>query len=183
VFGTSKFTVAIVSLVASSVAANVLLLRQNSQLRLTVYQLHLLLEQSGQVPIGLSLPPLIGIDSSNRELSLDVQQARGMALFVFDPGCGPCNVNWANWESLLSDVLKEGRKPVFIDLISDTVDAKFIKEHRLEKYLVLKHLADSTKLAYRFQATPETVLLNRMARRIGRGRIFFRQPISPNSEL
>lgn len=50
--------------------------------------------------------------------------------------------------------------PVFID-VSDTVDAKFIKEHRLEKYRVLTHLSDSTKLAYRFQATPETVLLDR----------------------
>lgn len=95
VFGRGAFATAVVLLIMSSAAANLLLLRQNSELRLSTYQLRLLLEQSGQVPIGLGLPPLIGFDSSNHEASLDVRQSGGTALFVFDPGCGPCNVNWA----------------------------------------------------------------------------------------
>ena len=149
-----KGLLAVFSLIlVSSMAANVALMNANRELSAE-------LSRKTTVPIGVVLPPLEGEDLSGNAVKVAAANpGHPTVLFVFSPTCQFCASNWPNWKSILSSEAQSGWRPVFVNTgIPSAPD--FQKSHGIDHYITLEKITPGTQLAYRFSATPETIILN-----------------------
>jgi hypothetical protein len=138
---------------ASSIAANVELMRANKELSAE-------LNRKTTVPLGVVLPPLEGEDLSGKQIRVAADNpGHPTVLFVFSPICHFCASNWPKWTSMLSSEVQGGWRPVFVNVgIPSTRD--FQKSHGIDHYITLDKITAETQLAYRLSVTPETIVLN-----------------------
>ncbi len=113
---------------------------------------------SGAGEIGRSLDG-IAVRSVESERVIELGAVRHALLLVFDPDCGPCNANMANWIDLLAATRQTGVGVVALRLnrTSDNSDRPYWSafEGRVPVFL-----SDSTSMvAAGLRATPTTILI------------------------
>jgi len=142
------------------IAACVMLLITNIALE---RRIHLLKTQNGEL---ISLEgPLIdsfvrrieGHDLSNRATALDLStQSQQTLLMVLSPMCRYCADNWPYWHELLRSA--PGANVVFADTSGD-VDLGYFQKVGVSPPLQVVKVGLQTKLAYKLNTTPTTILL------------------------
>jgi hypothetical protein len=107
------------------------------------------------------MPPLEGLDISQRSVSLDVADPHETTVvFIFSPECGACKRNWKNWDSLLASHADGLWKPVFVN-IGQPTSQEFRIYHNLQNLSLIDQASKNSVLSYRMYFTPETLVVNR----------------------
>lgn len=112
---------------------------------------------------GMQMPSLVGYDVAGSKVvvSYGTDKKRTLIL-VTSPTCHACNDNWANWDRLLRSIDNNTERVIIVDIdkSSPPLSSDYIRTHGLNKLPVLVEVADESLLAYHFQYTPQTLLLN-----------------------
>ncbi len=136
---------------------NIALLRQNRALKAQL---------SGapagfEVEAGASVPDLKGYDINGKPLTIDYgQDQRKVLVLVFSPTCRFCVENWPKWWGLMRSLDRGAVRPVGVDVTSSSSSA-FLAEHHLSDIPVLLQVDPKSRIDYRFQITPQTILVDR----------------------
>ncbi len=77
-------------------------------------------QRAAELPAGVALPALRGVDMAGRPLALPDTEGRAL-LLVFSTPCGYCEANWPNWRRLIREKPRDvpceaGRAPVEVVL-------------------------------------------------------------------
>lgn len=138
-------------------ALNIALVRQNRQLKAQL---------SGPAPgmeatSGAPVPDLRGFDVSGQPLTVAYgQDSRPVLVFVFSPTCAFCEQNWPKWYGIIAAMDREAVRPVAVDVTS-TATQDFLVQHQLAGMPVLLKVDPAIVVGYRFQLTPQTILIDR----------------------
>ncbi len=134
--------------------SNFLIIKQNRSLK------GQLLKKGPQyLSAGDSVPTLRGLDLDNRITSVSHGGGQKPALlFVFSPSCGWCKINLPNWQAMLDQAA--GRYRVVAISISREKTAEFVQQHGLSRASVIVEPEPRDLLAYKFQLTPQTILVD-----------------------
>lgn len=136
-------------------SANIALLRQNSRLKAG-----LALPPPGlEASAGAQMPDLRGFDLEGKPVEvLYGKDSRKVLVLVFSPTCPFCDQNWAGWQRMISSLDRSAVRPVAVDVTS-TANSDFIALHQLAGLPVLLKTDPRATLDYRFQLTPQTILV------------------------
>jgi len=152
-----KWNLAISGCCLLLLAANIALLRQNSQLKSRLSLPPPVLE----VAPGTQMPDLRGYDPAGKPLEvLYGKDARKVLVLVFSPTCGFCDQNWPKWQQIISALDRSAVRPVAVDVTS-TTNAIFVSQHQLAQVPVFAQVDPRATLDYRFHLTPQTILVDR----------------------
>ena len=113
--------------------------------------------QAGPLKPGEHVPEFSAISPSGS--TVDVRFAtQPTILYVFSPTCGWCARNLANAKALARQA--GGRFQFFAVALDDTDLQHYLAENAID-WPVLTRLPDQVRTAYRFGATPETVVIDK----------------------
>ncbi len=136
-------------------AANIALIHQNSQLKARLALPPPALEAAA----GAQMPDLRGFDSDGKPVEvLYGKDSRKVLVLVFSPTCAFCEQNWPKWEQVLASLDRSAVRPVGVDVTS-SANASFLSQH-LSGLQVFVKVDPQATLNYRFQLTPQTILLD-----------------------
>lgn len=151
-----KWNIAIGACCIVLLVFNVALVRQNRQLKAQLS----LPPPAMEVPAGTKLPDLKGFDLGGKPVELAYgSDARKALILVFSPTCGFCAQNWPKWYELMSTLDRGAVRPVAVD-VSSSSTASFLAEHHFSDIPVMLQVDPTDRLSYRFQITPQTILIN-----------------------
>jgi hypothetical protein len=139
---------------------NILLIRQTRQLQTRVQGLRteLLLQPGG------TAPPITGKDLLGDPLVIGYGQDRKKTvMLVFSPQCHACDLNWPKWSRALLFADRVGARVVGVNL-SDNLPEDYLNQHGLRDRLVVAQADPTSILAYKFQFTPQTIVIDADAR-------------------
>jgi hypothetical protein len=152
--GTGRLVAVLAGLLLILGVTNFLIAKQNRSLR------HQLLKNGPQyLSAGDVVPTLRGLDLGGGITS--VAYGRGekpTLLLVLSPSCGWCKINLPNWQAILAQV--SDRYRVVAISISRPKTAEYVREHGLSKAAVIVEPEPRDLLAYKFQLTPQTILVD-----------------------
>lgn len=155
-----KWTYALICCSAVLLGLNLLLVRQNRQLKAQLA----LPPAAYELPTGSQVPDLNGFDFQGAPFRLAFgQDPRKALIFVYSPTCGFCAKNWPQWWKLMPGLDPASVRPVAVDVTS-TSTAGFLIEHRLNGMPVLMQVEPNARMKYRFQLTPQTILVDSAGR-------------------
>lgn len=142
-------------LILAFLTSNYLLARQNRFLKAK-------LVRTGQQYLGAGdhVPTLrgLGLENEIKTITHGRGEEKDTLLLVFSPSCGWCKINLPNWQAIL-DQASERYRIVAIS-ISREKTAEFVNEYGLSKTAVIVEPEPRDLLAYRFQLTPQTILVD-----------------------
>ena len=151
-----KWNIAISACCVVLLVANIALIHQNNQLKAQLSQPSPALE----VAAGTQLPDLRGFDPDGKPVEVDYgKDPRKVLVLVFSPTCPFCEQNWPKWEQVISSLDRSAVRPVGVDVTS-TATAPFLSQHQLTGLPVLEKVDPRVTMNYRFQLTPQTILLD-----------------------
>lgn len=151
-----KWTVAISACCVVLLAANIALIHQNNQLKAQLSVPPPALEAKA----GAQMPDLKGFDPDGKPVEVDYgKDPRKVLVLVFSPTCPFCEQNWPKWEQVISSLDRSVVRPVGVDVTS-TSKAPFLSQHQLTGLPVLEKVEPRVTMDYRFQLTPQTILLD-----------------------
>jgi peroxiredoxin len=151
-----KWTVAISACCVVLLAVNIALIHQNSQLKAQLSQPPPALE----LTTGTQMPDLKGFDPEGKPVEVDYgKDPRKVLVLVFSPTCPFCEQNWPKWDQVISSLDRSVVRPVGVDVTS-TSQAPFLSQHQLTGLPVFEKVEHHVMLNYRFQLTPQTILLD-----------------------
>ena len=139
---------------------NVLLIRQSRSLQARVQALReeLLLQP------GATVPQIAGKDLRGDPLVIGYGQDRKKTvMLVFSPECHACNLNWPRWSRAILSANRVGARVVGVNL-SDNLPEDYLNQHGLRDRLVVAQADPTGILAYKFQFTPQTIIIDADAR-------------------
>ena len=137
-------------------AANIALIHQNSELKSRLS----LPPPSLQAATGSQMQDLHGFDLTGKPIEVDYgKDPRKVLVLVFSPTCPFCAENWPKWQQVISSLDRSAIRPVAVDVTSSASTA-FIAQHKLEEMPVFLKVDPSATVNYRFQLTPQTILVN-----------------------
>jgi peroxiredoxin len=151
-----KWSVAISVCCVVLLALNIALIHQNSQLKAQLSQPPPALE----LTTGTQMPDLKGFDPEGKSVEVDYgKDPRKVLVLVFSPTCPFCEQNWPKWDQVISSLDRSVVRPVGVDVTS-TSQAPFLSQHHLTRLPVFEKVEPHVMLNYRFQLTPQTILLD-----------------------
>src|SRR4051794_8554037 len=151
-----KWTVAISACCVVLLAVNIALIHQNSQLKAQLSQPPPALE----LTTGTQMPDLKGFDPEGKPIGVEYgKDPRKVLVLVFSPTCPFCEQNWPKWEQVISSLDRSVVRPVGVDVTS-TAKEPFLSQHQLTGLPVVEKVDPRVMLNYRFQLTPQTILLD-----------------------
>jgi peroxiredoxin len=151
-----KWSVAISACCIVLLAANIALIHQNSQLKAQLS----LPPPALEVAAGAQMPNLQGFDPDGKPVEVDYgKDPRKVLVLVFSPTCPFCEQNWPKWEHVISSLDRSVVRPVGVDVTS-TAKEPFLSQHQLTGLPVIEKVDPKVMLNYRFQLTPQTILLD-----------------------
>ncbi|HEY2499369.1 MAG TPA: redoxin domain-containing protein [Candidatus Angelobacter sp.] len=151
-----KWSVTISACCVVLLAANIALVHQNRQLKAQLSQPPPTLELAA----GTQMPDLQGFDPDGKAVEvLYGKDQRKVLVLVFSPTCPFCDQNWPKWEQVISSLNRSVVRPVGVDVTS-TSTAPFLQQHQLVGLPVFEKVEPRVMLNYRFQLTPQTILLD-----------------------
>lgn len=109
-------------------------------------------------PIGVQLPPLHGkdINGHGTAVSYDKTAGRETLLFVFSPLCGYCKKTWPAWTELAAGCWD--KRIVYVNT-AGAVTADYLRDFSVGSALLVAQLDAQSRLDYRLNETPITVLV------------------------
>lgn len=138
-------------------AANIALVRQNRQLKAQLS----VPPPSLEAVTGMQMPDLRGSDPAGKPIEVQYgKDPRKVLVLVFSPTCPYCDQNWPKWQQVISSLDGSSVRPVAVDVTSTTT-ADFVVKHKLAVMPVLLKVDPSDTVNYRFQLTPQTILVDR----------------------
>lgn len=145
------------ALALALIGANVMLLRQNRELK---QALQIRSEPTYLSP-GRSVVRLRGLDLSGSRLSFDFDGgSKKTVMLVFQPECGWCQKNMDNWAALLDRSDRERFDFLAISTSKEGV-ADYVHRHRRLAALPLIAEPDiNDRLEYRLFDTPQTIVVD-----------------------
>jgi len=141
-------------------AANIALVHQNRELksRLSVAP------PSLEAATGSQMPELHGFDLQGKPIGVDYgRDPRKVLLLVFSPTCPYCDENWPKWQQVISSLDRSAVRPVAVDVTS-SASTTFIEQHQLQTMPVFLKVEPRAMVNYRFQLTPQTILVDSTGR-------------------
>jgi hypothetical protein len=151
-----KWTYTLIACCVLLLGINIALIRQNRALKAQLSGPPAGLE----VEPGAAVPDLKGFDMNGKPLSIDYQQDhRKVLVLVFSPTCRFCVENWPKWWGLVATLDRGAVRPVGVDITSSASTA-FLAEHRMSDMPVILQVDPKSRVDYRFQITPQTILVN-----------------------
>jgi peroxiredoxin len=151
-----KWIIAISFCCVALLAANIALIRQNSQLK---SQLSLPPPALEAAP-GAQMPDLRGFDPTGKPVEvLYGKDTRKVLVLVFSPTCAFCDQNWPRWQQIISSLDHSAVRPVAVDVTS-TASTEFVSQHHLTELPVLLRVDPRAIVNYRLQLTPQTILVD-----------------------
>jgi hypothetical protein len=155
-----KWSVALSACCVVLLAANIALLRQNRQLKAQIS----LPPPSLEAAVGAQVIDLKGFDPAGKPVEvLYGQDPRKVLVLVFSPTCPFCDQNWPKWGQVISSLDRSVVRPVGVDVTS-TATPPFISQHQLSGLPVFVKLDPRAMVNYRFQLTPQTILVDRFGK-------------------
>ena len=107
------------------------------------------------------MPDLKGFDPDGKPVEVGYgKDPRKVLVLVFSPTCPFCDQNWPKWEQVISSLDRSVVRPVGVDVTS-TAKAPFLSQHQLTGLPVFEKVDPRVMLNYRFQLTPQTILVDR----------------------
>lgn len=151
------------------VAANLLLLRENRELRSVLLRARRSLEP----PLGVRLPALKGISVEGKPITLEYGGGEsGTAIFVLSPRCPLSESSWPDWRILRQDLGSAGFRVAFVDL-SGSISQDYVNLHGILDATVIRTLDPRARLDYNLRSTPQLILVgpDGRASRVWTGRL------------
>jgi len=137
-------------------AANIALIRQNSQLKARMAQPAPQMEAAH----GAQMPDLKGFDLAGGRLEVAYgKDPRKVLVLVYSPTCPFCEQNWPKWETMIASLDRSAVRPVAVDVTS-TSNPAFVQQHQLASLPVFQKVDPQATVNYRFQLTPQTILVD-----------------------
>jgi thiol-disulfide isomerase/thioredoxin len=137
------------------ITANILLLKQNNEVKGRVQSLL----QSRELAPGSYLVPLQGKDITGSSLQVEFKEGKGTLLLIFSPFCGVCEENQPAWERLKNAYIHENMRFVAASLSGAGVN-EYLKKHDFTNITVFREIDAVSAVSYRIRTTPQTVLIN-----------------------
>lgn len=106
--------------------------------------------------VGVKAPPIAARTVVGNPTRVAFDSGLPTVLYYFSATCGWCERNWTNLEALAAGA--QGRYRV-VALTSDKGLKAFVEKHDLEVE-VMEQVPEETLQAYRFTATPHTVVID-----------------------
>lgn len=155
-----KWTFAISGCCLLLLAINIALILQNSRLKAQLS----LPPPTLEAATGAQMPDLRGFDLAGKPVQvLYGKDQRKVLLLVYSPTCPFCDENWPRWQQLISSLNRSTVRPVAVDVTS-TTSANFVSQHQLAELPVFQKVDPRDVVNYRFQLTPQTILLDHEGR-------------------
>lgn len=156
-----SFAISFILCACALALANILLTKQNKELKETVKSL----SKASEIQHGVSLPPLKGIDENGNQASVEYGKGdKHTLLLIFSPTCGVCKDNMGNWHSII-DGNKDKLRIIGVTFNSaNPAEAKeFINQYRMSAIDIIDAEAQSV-LNYKLKYVPQTILIDRSGR-------------------
>jgi peroxiredoxin len=155
-----KWTYALLACCLLLLGINLALLYQNRALKA-----QLSAPPSGlEAEPGAPVPDLKGYDISGNPLTISyAQDSRKVLVFVFSPTCSFCVENWPKWWDVMPALNRQAVRPVAVDVTASSTQA-FLAEHRLTDMPVMLQVDPVSRVRYRLQITPQTILVDTAGR-------------------
>ena len=151
-----KWTVALSACCVVLLAANIALIRQNSQLKAQLS----LPSPAMEAAAGAQVPALRGVDVEGKPVEvLYGKDSRKVLVMVFSPTCPFCDQNWPKWQQVISSLDLSAIRPVLVDVTSTTT-AGFVSQHQLSNLPVILKADPRATVDYRMRLTPQTILVD-----------------------
>lgn len=142
-------------LVVVLVATNVLLIRQNSQLKAEAGKG----DRSLEVKPGKQLPAFDGRDVDGNQLTIAYgQDPRKTLLFVLSPRCGLCRDIMPDWEKMVKSIDQKSFRVVAVSLTPEGTK-EFLAKYNLGSIPVIADADPKDRVDYEMTLTPQTVLI------------------------
>lgn len=144
------------------IASNVVLQLQNRALKQARQTVAEPVAESVYLAPGQAVPRLRGLDLQGQSLSFELGEgARSTVLLVFQPDCGWCQKNMANWTALLNEA-DENQFRFLAVATRPTGVADYVDEHpQLSALPLIAEPEPNDRLQYRLFDTPQTIVINR----------------------
>lgn len=113
--------------------------------------------------LDMTVPTLTGYDVDGRPVRLEFGQGQPRTLILaMSPTCLACEENWANWQRLLKTNPEKVGRVVIADVSTNEppLTKEYIATHHLEGRTVLAQVNADSIQQYRFQYTPQTILVS-----------------------
>jgi hypothetical protein len=150
-----KWTFAISVCCLLLLAANIALIRQNSQLKA-----RLAAPPQLEAAQGAQMPDLRGFDLAGKPLEiLYGKDPRKVLVLVYSPTCAFCKQNWPKWQAMITSLDPSAVRTVAVDVTSSSSEI-FIQQHQLAGLPVFQKVDPQATVDYRFQLTPQTILVD-----------------------
>lgn len=151
-----KWNIAISACCLVLLAANIALIRQNSQLKARLA----LPAPQLQATQGAQMPDLRGFDLAGKPVEvLYGKDPRKVLVLVYSPTCPFCDKNWPNWQAMIASLDRSAVRTVAVDVTSTSTEA-FLQQHQLAGLPVFQKVDPQAAVNYRFQLTPQTILVD-----------------------
>lgn len=168
----SGLLLGVLVLAVSAGGFDLVLMRQNANLRATVARL-----QGGiQMSQGATVGSIMGEDLSKRPRIVTFRNGSTL-LLIFSPFCHFCDLNWPTWRALIASAREDRVSVIGVDL-SGMATNGYLIQRGVPGLDVLTGLSFQEMSAYKFLATPQTVLVGKG----GAVKLIFTGPID-NREL
>ena len=141
-------------ILVSVLASNLLLAKENRDLKRQVVR-------TGQQYLGGGdlVPTLRGLDLDGKIKTVSYgHEDKATLVFVFSPACGWCKINLPNWQAILDQA--SGRYRLVAVSISREQTAEYVDKYGLSKASVIVEPEPRDLLTYKFQLTPQTILVD-----------------------
>lgn len=116
--------------------------------------------------VGAKIDDLTGILSDGTKATLPFgKDAKKTALFVFQPACGFCKLNWPNWQALAKSADRNMYRLVYANISSNPkLPEDYLHQYDLPSADVFTQLDPRITTTLRLHVTPITMILGRDGR-------------------
>lgn len=143
-------------LALSLVGMNFALVKKNRSLR----NLNRVYETNRHLSVGQRVPSLSGTDLTGTSVTLSyVSGAPKTLLLIFARSCPACDLNWAGWQNILRRLGTANVRSVGISLENRGLTTQYLRETGMNKAEALILPDGASVLSYKFQLTPQTILV------------------------
>lgn len=148
-------TFLIVLLILGLCVTNVLLIKQNHDLKATRIR-----NEPQYLKQGQQVPPLVAQRVSGETATINFGEAQKTILFVFAPGCVPCEYAGPKWKLIENACAQEKCRSFALSLENNnSKSVAFLTTYGLQSE-VLTNLSSQTRAAYQLSLTPLTIVVN-----------------------
>jgi peroxiredoxin len=134
---------------------NVLLIKQNHDLKATRIR-----NEPQYLKQGQKVPPLVAQRVSGETATINFGESQKTILFVFAPGCVPCEYTGPKWKLIENACAHEKCRSFALSLGTDnSKSVAFLSAYRLQSE-VLTNLSSQTRAAYQLSVTPLTIVVD-----------------------